>query len=740
MRLPPVRIIRAGETVTDRAENDSLSRLRAGFVLLLVFLAAFALANTASAKPPTDEDCLACHSEASGKGKKPPKTALAASVHSDAGLACTDCHADLAKLKELPHGSKVKPVACSSCHDGMAEKHLFHPMMATDAEAIACQDCHGGHDVKKPADPASPVFGAAASKVCASCHETEVKLYETSAHGAAVAAKVKEAPACLSCHRTRVTSAPDGAPAATAKQAQEKVCLHCHLDSADVRARVAPSAGFIAQYEKSVHGRALLAGNEKAANCVDCHGAHTVRKRTAQGAAMDPLAIEKICARCHGKVEAVFAKSAHGTALAKGVREAPTCTTCHGEHGILKADDPLSPVAAANVSQKVCTPCHGSLRMSQKYGIESDRFTTFEQSFHGLAVKGGQVDVANCASCHGSHDILPSSNPESTISPKNLAATCGKCHPGAGTRFTQGKIHVDASSKAQEPILWWIGFIYAGLIVGTIGGMFGHNLLDFVKKARRHFAIRRGEIEEEPAPNRLYVRMTLQERIQHATLAISFFVLVFTGFQLRFPDSWWVGALREVGGSAVEYRSLVHRIAAVVMTLASLYHLYYIIFTARGRQLFKDLLLKWKDVRDVIDFFKYTLGLSPVRPKFDRFGYAEKIEYGALIWGTLIMAGTGAAMWLDNSFMNLFGKLGYDIARSIHYYEAILATLAILVWHLYFVIFNPDAYPLNTAFWTGKLSHREMEEEHPLELERILEEEEHARAKAEKEQEEKKKG
>ena len=90
----------------------------------------------------------------------------------------------------------------------------------------------------------------------------------------------------------------------------------------------------------------------------------------------------------------------------------------------------------------------------------------------------------NCASCHGAHDILPSSDPASKVSKENLVETCGECHPGAGARFAQGKIHVDVSSKTEEPVLWWIGFIYAGLIVGTIGGMFGHNLLDFVKKAR----------------------------------------------------------------------------------------------------------------------------------------------------------------------------------------------------------------------------------------------------------------
>ncbi|MHB8798446.1 MAG: cytochrome c3 family protein [Thermoanaerobaculia bacterium] len=717
--------------MTDSTRTELLDRLRAGIVLLVVLAASFALAATASAKPPTDDDCLACHSEPVGKGKKAPQKALAASVHGEAGLSCVDCHSDLATLKTLPHGSKVAPADCTSCHDSVAESHAFHPMMKDDPTAIACADCHGAHDVVRAADPGSPVAPATVGKVCATCHETEVDLYTKSAHGVAATAKVKEAPACLTCHKTALVSVPDGAPPASAKQAQEKVCLSCHLDSPEVRTRVSPSAGFIAKYEESVHGKALLAGNEKAANCVDCHGAHTVRKKSADGTGPTPLDIEKTCARCHIEVDAAFSKSAHGQALARGVREAPTCTTCHGEHNILKAQDPSSPVAAANVAQKVCTPCHSSLRLSEKYDIKSDAFKTFEESFHGLAVKGGQANVANCASCHGSHDILPSSDPASRIHKDKLVATCGECHPGAGARFAQGKIHVDATSKDEEPLLWWIGFIYAGLIVGTIGGMAAHNLLDFVKKSRHQHHIRHGLVEVEPAPHRLYLRMTLEERLQHAALALSFIVLVITGFMLRFPDSWWVVALRNLSTSAFEARSWIHRIAAIVMCLASAYHLYYVIFTARGRQLVKDLWFRLKDARDLFDMLKYNLGMTPVKPKLDRFSYIEKAEYWALIWGTIVMAGTGFAMWLDNSFMNLFGKLGYDVARSVHYYEAILATLAIIVWHFYFVMFNPESYPLNTAFWTGHLSHREMEEEHPLELERILEAEETERASAE---------
>jgi cytochrome b subunit of formate dehydrogenase len=104
---------------------------------------------------------------------------------------------------------------------------------------------------------------------------------------------------------------------------------------------------------------------------------------------------------------------------------------------------------------------------------------------------------------------------------------------------------------------------------------------------------------------------------------------------------------------------------------------------------------------------------------FNRFGYIEKAEYWALVWGTLVMAASGLILWFDNYFMNLLTKLGWDIARTVHFYEAVLATLAIVVWHFYYVIFNPSVYPMNTAWWNGKITEEEMADEHPLELEEI---------------------
>lgn len=109
----------------------------------------------------------------------------------------------------------------------------------------------------------------------------------------------------------------------------------------------------------------------------------------------------------------------------------------------------------------------------------------------------------------------------------------------------------------------------------------------------------------------------------------------------------------------------------------------------------------------------------PKKPLFERFGYIEKAEYWALVWGVIVMAVTGFIMWFDNYFMGQLTKLGWDISRTIHFYEACLATLAILAWHFYFVLFNPDIYPMSTAWLTGKISEEEMADEHPLELEKL---------------------
>ncbi len=675
----------------------------------------------------SNEDCFICHDDADFtmelNGKEVSiyvsEDLFNKGRHSE--FKCTVCHQNFDE-ESIPHNENIISRNCLSCHKKSATKHLFHPRILTASgreteTGVNCIGCHGNHYVETPNRSGNKWSTEKLPESCGMCHEKESSSYLKSEHFAAFKEGMLGAPNCLGCHRNSIAKVHTNEDSASVKISQEKLCLSCHLDTPEVRDRTAPSAGFITMYEKSIHGSELISGNPNAANCVDCHGSHQVMKSTSNS----PTSKKNIpvtCGKCHNDISEEYFESVHGLALKEGVKETPICTDCHGEHLILKHDDPASPVAFQNLSNEVCSPCHSSLKLSEKYGIVTDRFKTFEDSYHGLAVEGGSLEVANCASCHGVHNIKPSSDPTSLVSKTNLIETCGKCHPGANINFTIGQIHVTREDE-KEPVLYLIGTIYLALIISTVGGMFFHNAIDFYRKARIKKLKQRGFLREHHYGHSLYLRMSLNERIQHFTLAISFILLVITGFMLSYPNSWWATHIRDLSSESFEYRSLIHRISAVVMVLISVYHIYYISFTQRGKKLVKDLFPKIQDIKDAMGVLRFNVGLSDTKPKLDRFSYVEKAEYWAVIWGTIVMSATGIIMWFENTFIGLFTKLGWDIARTIHYYEAWLALLSILVWHFYFVMFNPDVYPMNLAWIKGNISEEEMLEEHPLEYEKI---------------------
>jgi cytochrome b subunit of formate dehydrogenase len=725
--------MRCSSPTADRPRRDGGGRRRAAAAAAALLLALAGHPRAADAAAPSDRDCLQCHADdptmtMDRAGKEVSiyvrASVLQASAH--AKVTCVECHVGF-DPEEMPHKAHITPVDCMACHRNAASKHPVHgavvrSLVKRGAPSAACKNCHGTHDVKGTAAADTTTNARAVNATCAACHAEQASHYERSAHGQAAAAGEPGAPTCVTCHRKPISpAATGGVTTAALKIEQENLCLSCHLDDPKVRARMAPGAGFIAAYEQSVHGKALQEGNVKSATCIDCHGSHEMAKGLDPASRANKQNIAATCGKCHGKIAATFNQSVHGVAVAKGVPDAPSCTDCHGEHTIAKAKSPESPVAPANVSERVCSPCHSSVRLTSKYGIRNDRFKTFSDSFHGLAIKGGSVSAANCASCHGAHDILPSKDPRSTINPAHLAATCGKCHPGATAAFATGKVHLEVTEK-DEPLLFWIATIYTILIGLTIGGMAAHNALDFYRKSRHRLRVRRGlEAGPEPAGRGLYLRMTRSERLQHGALVVSFTVLVLTGFALRFPNAWLVENVHRYASVLFDWRGIVHRIAGVVLVGAALFHIGYLTLTARGREFFRDIMLRPGDLKDVTSALRFYAGRRRERPRFGRFSYIEKSEYWALVWGTIVMAGTGVILWFQDPFIALLSKLGWDAARMIHVYEAVLATLAILVWHLYFVIFNPDVYPMNLSWLTGTLSEEEMEDEHPLELEALRE-------------------
>ncbi len=683
----------------------------------------------------SDTLCSRCHKEE----REELKGGIHEGVFEKGTLSCTTCHS--------PHDATVSRLsisrnACFRCH---TDKELFRGVNSHNGQDLTslvqsyqhsihveslgkigkgatCVDCHGSHLIRPANDPQSPVSRSNIVSTCGRCHADVKTHYLNSSHGKAFVAGLALAPVCTDCHNEHSINSISDANSPVSRANEPKICLDCHLGNNAVLKLVGVSPAFLQSIKYSVHLQALSKGNLKAATCSDCHGAHDMLPAGDPNSKVFRNNIPSTCGQkgCHENVGSKYFAGIHGKAMAEGNSGAPVCTDCHGDHQILAQSNPQSSVSGGNVVQ-VCSNCHGSLDLTQRYGLPSHAVGSYMDSYHGLATTGGLTTVANCASCHGAHDIRPSSDPASPINKANLAATCGKCHPGADAQFAAAAVHTLPESK-KDPLLYWISQVYAVLIFGIIGLMVIHNTFDFFKKSKRKLKERRNPADHERIGSKLYLRMNRSERMQHWALLISFTLLVFTGFMLKFPDSWWVRMIRDIGGGGervIELRSLLHRISAIVLIATAFFHVFYISFTQEGRLFIRNMVPKLKDARDVAQIVKYYLGVGKEKPRFDRFSYIEKAEYWALVWGTVVMVATGLILWFDNVSLGIFTKLGLDAATLIHYYEAILASLAIVAWHMYFVIFNPDVYPMNLSWLFGTITEEEMLEEHPLELERL---------------------
>jgi cytochrome b subunit of formate dehydrogenase len=239
-------------------------------------------------------------------------------------------------------------------------------------------------------------------------------------------------------------------------------------------------------------------------------------------------------------------------------------------------------------------------------------------------------------------------------------------------------------------------------ILTVIGAMFAHNAIIWGRKAS----------ERRSIENPMMTRMSTNQRWQHLTMLVSFILLVITGFSISFFGSWFENTL----GMGLQL-GIIHRVAAVVLIAAGVYHLLYVTVSRQGRRLLRDMAPRRKDASDVWATMRYYLGQNREKPKFGRFTYAEKAEYWALVLGTVMMGLTGVMMWAYAQTGSLLSNWWVSFARSWHFYEAILASLAILVWHFYQVLFDPDVYPMNLAWWNGKMPVELYRREHELDEE-----------------------
>ncbi len=572
------------------------------------------------------QTCLECHEE------NVPSGEFAKSAHGK--LDCASCHIDAAG-EEFPHPEKLKPVSCSLCHpaaaNGYEKSSHAQAIRQGHPQAASCRDCHGKpHSMPKAKDGDPAIQREEIPGLCGRCHDDPKRMQDA--------------------HPT------------------EEKPYH--------------------SYSHTVHGLAFGKDNLAAAVCTDCHGTHALYDSADSRSRVFWRNIPKTCGRCHPTIEADYNKSVHGAAVSNGYKESPVCTTCHGEHTILSPRNPDSTLNQRAVV-KTCIACHTSERLARKFGLPIDRLATYSKSYHGLARKRGDLHVADCASCHGSHAVLKHTNPDSTIHPDNLQRTCGKCHEGAGSRLSATHIH--GQDATDHFLIRFVRTFYLLLIPLVIGGMLLHNGLDFLRKLIRGRAS--GGLHDTE------LRMTVSERIQHAVNALSFMALAYTGFLLMYPDAWWAWPAWGLDETA---RRWSHRSAALLFFITGVYHVLYMISSKRGKTLLRGLMPVPTDIAEAFKLCAYNAGLRKTKPKLSHpFNYIEKSEYWALIWGSFVMLISGLVLAFPNLTLAYLPAWAADLATVFHLYEAILACLAIAVWHFYWVIFDPDIYPMSWAWLTG---------------------------------------
>jgi cytochrome b subunit of formate dehydrogenase len=625
-------------------------------VRAVLVVAVLAFPGLASAQ---DVDtCMMCHGDPANFEGLPNAEQLAvsidtytASMHGEMGMTCVDCHQDLVGDEDFEHaggGQELQPVDCSMCHPVASEQ------------------------------------------------------FETSLHGYSLARGNPRAPTCASCHTTHEMYASSDPRSSTHRFRLPDTCSVCHGTAGLLTDQMVKLPSSTASYALSVHGQGAGRGLAAAASCQDCHEVHDLRSVDDPESPIYPKNVSATCGQCHPDIQIAYDRSIHGRALQAGIHDSPTCTGCHGEHMILSPHDTDAKTSAGNLATQTCGTCHADPVINAKYNLRGDVVGSYVDSYHGWAVRRDYEDAANCVSCHTTHEVLPESDPASSIHPDNVVATCGQCHENSDARFAASYTHLSASEKLN-PVNRIIKNIYIMLIIVVIGGMLLHNFIimnfHLVEAKRAH------------QKNSWVLRFDMSQVIQHLLLFVSFTMLVITGFALRFPDAWWARQLQALGMTEPA-RANLHRVFAVIMVAASLYHVWYLAATRRGREELRAMLPGFGDVKEFIGNIKYHTWLSRRAVKFGRYDYTQKAEYWALIWGTAIMALTGFILWFPAEASGFLPAWAVPAAQTIHFYEAWLATLAILIWHFFFVIFHPSEYPMSWTWLTGKMSEHSVKTHH----------------------------
>jgi cytochrome b subunit of formate dehydrogenase len=212
--------------------------------------------------------------------------------------------------------------------------------------------------------------------------------------------------------------------------------------------------------------------------------------------------------------------------------------------------------------------------------------------------------------------------------------------------------------------------------------------------------------------------LTTNQLVQHWLLILTFITLMATGIPLRYHEVPGMSLIVRLCGG-MKWRGVIHRGAGAIFIALAFYHLAYVIFSRRGAEECRALMFDRKDLNDLAQQARFFVGLELSPPLLGRHNFANKADYLAVALGGFVMSATGLLLWHHDLAMLFLPKWAMDVVRAIHSWEALLALLAVITWHLYNAHLKPGHFPMNWVWLTGKMTRAQMLRRYPLELEEM---------------------
>ena len=469
---------------------------------------------------------------------------------------CIDCHQPHA-VRKVYYDEGISDKDCMVCH-AAAVKGAAREIPAVDTHQIGgsthkkqrCAQCHTGTtaSLKRPCETVAPKVD------CSICHADQVQQHKSSIHGQQLEKGDTEAPLCLDCHSGHGTQSKNDPTSPTFAKNVPDLCGRCHREGEKAARRLtAAEDQIVRNYTNSTHGKGLLeSGLVVTATCTSCHTAHQPLPARDPNSSVNPAHIADTCGKCHEGIEKTFLSSVHSPLVSKSDKELPVCSSCHTAHTIKRTDEADFKLNLMNT----CGKCH------------EDVAETYVDTYHGKVSKLGSLGAAKCNDCHGSHEILKVSDPNSHLSRDNIVDTCAKCHPGSHRRFAGYLTHATHHDPKKYPALFYAFWGMTGLLLGTFG-FFGLHTLAWLplsfKEMRRHR-------ESASHTQRMFRRFDPIIRQMHFVLILSFFGLALTGMALKFSYTAWAVKLSQIMGG-FHATGIIHRVCAVVMVVVFVVHL-----------------------------------------------------------------------------------------------------------------------------------------------------------------------